>query len=144
MGWTHYWECEAELPEETFSKAVEDCGVVFGKVETDISGSGGTGDAVLDSNNIVFNGADGLVCEDFSFLRIQIPRRNRDKAFAYCKTEHLPYDLCVQAALIILKHHLGDMIIVTSDASGKDWQKAKDICQEYLGYGSYFELGTIS
>ena len=56
----------------------------------------------------------------------------------------MPYDLHVQIALIILKHHLGDMITVTSDASDEDWQKATDFCQEKLGYGSDFKLEGMS
>ncbi len=141
MGWTHYWEREIELPEEVFAKAVHDCKALFDKIKPGIGGSGGYGEAELDSNGIVFNGA---ACEDFAFVRIQVPRRNRERALGYCKTEHLPYDLCVQTALIVLKHHLGDMVTVASDAKNGDWQKAKDICRENLGYGSDFELETIS
>ena len=144
MGWTHYWEREIELPKGVFSKVVDDCKALLDKIELGISGSGGYGDAEFDSNGIVFNGADGMVCEDFTFVRIQVPRRNRERALGYCKTEHLPYDLYVQMVLIILKHHLGDMMKVASDGSEKDWQKAKDVCQEHLGYGSDFELETIS
>ena len=144
MGWTHYWEREIELPKEAFAKAVDDCQVLFDKIEPGIGGSGGYGKAEFDSNGTVFNGADGAACEDFTFVRIQTPRRDREKALGYCKTEHLPYDICVQTALIVFKHHLGDMMKVASDGSEEDWQKAKDICQEHLGYGSDFELETIT
>ncbi len=95
---------------------------------------------------VLFNGAGGLSCEDFVFPRIQVPRRQRPngRAFSYCKTEHMPYDICVQIALIVLKHHLGSMITISSDADAEDWQKARDTCQSSLGYGSDFELEAIS
>lgn len=144
MGWTHYWEREIELPEEVFANAVHDCKILFDKIDPRIGGSGGHGDAEFDPNGIVFNGANGMACEDFTFTRIQVPRRNRERALGYCKTEHMPYDLCVQTVLIILKHHLGDIMKVASDGSEKDWQKAKYLCQEHLGYGSDFELEMIS
>jgi len=60
--------------------------------------------------------------------------------FSYCKTEQLPYDLCVQVALIVLKHHLGATIKITSDGGETDWQRARDSCIENLGYGQDFRL----
>ena len=144
MGLTHYWEREIELPIDLMGKAAEDCNTLFGNIEMGLAGSGGKGEPVLNSEMIVFNGADDSACEDFSFPRTHIPRRARNKSLGYCKTEYMPYDLCVQTALIILKHHLGEMVTVASDASDEDWKKAKDVCQENLGYGSDFELGIIS
>ena len=58
--------------------------------------------------------------------------------------EHCPYDICVQAALIIFKHHLGDFINVSSDGKGSDWDRARQSCEEHLGYGSDFILSQES
>ena len=143
MGLTHYWECEIELPKDKFAQAVDSCAELLEKIEIPLSGSGGTGNPVFTSDDILFNGAAGLTCEDFCFSRTHIPKRKREKAFAYCKTEGLPYDICVRVALIILKHFLGKMIIVASDSQDDNWQKAREFCQTHLGYGKDFELEEI-
>ena len=69
-----------------------------------------------------------------------MPRRGRTRVFSYCKTEQLPYDFCVQVALIVLKHHLEAAIKITSDGGDAEWQRARDVCQEHLGYGQDFRL----
>lgn len=143
MGWTHYWECETELPVDRFATAAEDCRFVFQHTDIKIGGPKGMGVPVLTSESIVFNGSGGLSCEDFSFSRINVPRRDRNKFLGFCKTEHLPYDICVQAALIILKHHCRGLVTVSSDAKNGDWKEAIDFCQKYLGYGSDFVLEKI-
>jgi hypothetical protein len=53
---------------------------------------------------------------------------------------HLPYDVCVQTALIVLSHHLGSAIRIGSDGKDDDWAEARRICQEHLGYGEEFRL----
>lgn len=60
--------------------------------------------------------------------------------FTCCKTAYKPYDIAVTAALVIAKHHLGDLIIVHSDGTDKGWFDAKQICQMELGYGMEFAL----
>jgi hypothetical protein len=144
LGLTHYWEREIEVSEDLLASAVQDCRRAFEATGIGIAGAGGEGELVLAQEGILFNGADGLSCEDFVFPRIQVPRRQRKKPLGYCKTEHLPYDVCVQAALIVLKHHLENMITVASDAKDGDWQRAREICQSCLGYGSDFTLETIA
>ncbi|KKN06185.1 hypothetical protein LCGC14_1079920 [marine sediment metagenome] len=60
--------------------------------------------------------------------------------FDFTKTAFKPYDLAVNAALIIIKHYLGDKIAVVSDGEMKDWQDAIDICQNAFGYGKEFTV----
>ena len=52
-------------------------------------------------------------------------------AMGYCKTDHAPYDLCVQLALIVLNHHLCDAFLVSSDGKDADWAMARSMCQEH-------------
>jgi hypothetical protein len=144
LGWTHYWEREIEVPEDLLASAAQDCRRAFEATNIGIAGTGGEGDPVLAQEGILFNGAEGLSCEDFVFPRIQVPRRQRKKPLGYCKTDHTPYDICVQIALIVLKHYLGSKIIIASDAKNDDWRRAKEICESSLGYGSDFVLDTIT
>lgn len=83
--------------------------------------------------------------ETFAFAR-ETELREWDKPdengryFAFTKTAFKPYDLAVNACLIIIKHYLGDKIKVSSDGEMKDWQDAIDICQNAFDYGKEFVI----
>jgi hypothetical protein len=63
----------------------------------------------------------------------------------FCKTNYLPYDLCVQGCLIVLSHHLSvDHFRVSSDGTSRDWNDARDACQQILGYGSNWGEGNLT
>lgn len=62
------------------------------------------------------------------------------KHFNFTKTAYKPYDLAVNVALIIAKHHLGDQIIVSSDGKQQHWVEGMFICQKILGYGKDFKI----
>ena len=66
--------------------------------------------------------------------------QGKTKASNCCKTNYKPYDLAVTVALIIAKHYLGNAIEVSSDGESKDWEDARIICQQFLGYGKEFIL----
>ena len=60
--------------------------------------------------------------------------------FAFCKTAFRPYDLAVTAALVILQHHLGAQLRVSSDGEAPHWFDAQVLCQIELGYGLDFHV----
>lgn|SRR3990167_5601424 len=62
------------------------------------------------------------------------------KYFNFTKTAYKPYDLAVNVALIIAKHHLKDQIIVSSDGKQKDWIEGMFICNTIMGYGKEFNI----
>jgi len=64
------------------------------------------------------------------------------KYFDFCKTAFKPYDLAVNAFLIIAKHYLGRDLIVESDGDIPQWIDAIELCQSNLGYGRDFVLGV--
>ena len=83
--------------------------------------------------------------ETFAFLReMGLQDWDKPKAdgkyFAFCKTAFKPYDLAVNACLIIIKHYLGDKVDVSSDGEMKDWQDAMGICENAFGYGKDFKV----
>lgn len=140
MGWTHYWEREPEFPTEAFARAAADCRTAVLALGVPLGNELGENAPVWTAEEIVFNGTRGAGCEPFVVRRHEMPRRGRPRVFSYCKTEQLPYDLCVRVALIVLKHCLGTAITVTSDGGDAEWQQARDACQEHLGYGQDFRL----
>jgi len=140
MGWTHHWQRATELPAEAFAKAVQDCSLLLGKLGVSLAGPDGNGQPIFQPDCIAFNGANPLTCERFEIHQVDFDRHGRSVVWSFCKTEHLPYDLCVQLALIIFKHHLGDAVKVGSDGFDEHWQTAKTKCQELGGYGMDFRL----
>jgi len=141
MGWTHFWQREISLPSDKFKNAMLDCRKIISAAQVELAGEDGTGDPVFTEDGIIFNGSSGMNCEPFIIKSYEPSRRSPARTFSYCKTEHLPYDICVQGVLIVLKHHLGNLIAVSSDGKEKDWKQAKQLCQKTLGYGNKFKIG---
>ena len=138
MGHTNYWTRVAELPAKEFAAAVKDCRKVMKHIGVPLAGRDGTGRPVFHPDEIAFN---GKAPEDYeTFWVARIIQDDEPKVFEFCKTSHRPYDLCVQAALIVLKHHLGEAIAVSSDGDDASWDTARAACQKWLGYGAEFRL----
>jgi hypothetical protein len=141
MGWTHYWRRDIDLPADKFVRAVADFRKIVKFLGIPLGDLHGVDQPVLNDEAILFNGSEKTGCEGFELRRHQSPRwSGRDQTSSYCKTDHMPYDICVQAALIVMKHHLEDAIMVSSDGKDEDWGKARNACQECLGYGDEFHL----
>jgi hypothetical protein len=142
MGWTHYWKRDVELPAEAFAKAAKDCKVVLSQINVPLAGPMSEGEPIFNSDAIMFNGIKGQNCEPFLIRLLEHPRRLSQTVFSYCKTEKLPYDLCVKSALVVLKHYLGEHIRIMSDGKDQDWSDAKQLCLSNVGYGTEFILST--
>lgn len=141
MGWTHYWNRPTELPERIFSDAVKDIHSLVKACSVEVCGFDGSGEPIFESEHVVFNGATPEHCEPFEVSRIEFDRRGRTTTFSYCKTNQKPYDLLVQAALIVFNHYFESAFLVTSDGKDASWQTASNLVKETLGYGDQFELG---
>ena len=142
MGWTHSWRRPVELPADRFACAAADLRLLAATNTVELAGFDGTGHTQIDADHIVFNGRAPSKCEPFEIARVEFDRLGGNEVRAFCKTEHLPYDLIVQSALIILKHHLDDAFSVSSDGYDADWNEAKRLVARCLGYGADFELQT--
>ena len=73
---------------------------------------------------------DSLSPRDYSLFELS----PEPVSFAYVRTNWEMYDVCVTAAMLVAKRRLPDWIKLTSDGLWKDWQPARDICSEVLGY----------
>lgn len=64
--------------------------------------------------------------------------------FDACVTKGGPHDHLVCAALIALKRHLGELLIVQSEgaSTNRSWTLARQACQKVLGYGEDFKPET--
>jgi hypothetical protein len=83
--------------------------------------------------------------ETFRFERAYQPQewQKPDKNgfwFCFCKTAYKPYDLIVQAAMIIIKHYLKDQVVVHSDGDVQHWDDARNLTTIVVRYGFDFKL----
>jgi hypothetical protein len=140
MGYTHYWRRPPRLNPQAFGRALTDCRRILPELQIPLAGSDGRGKPIYRANEIVFNGLGDASYETFA-IRLEEPDSGEDQlVFAFCKTARKPYDLAVQVALIVFRHHLGNYFIVSSDGGDPDWEAARQICQKHLGYGDDFRL----
>ncbi|HZK81206.1 MAG TPA: hypothetical protein VFC46_09075 [Humisphaera sp.] len=142
MGYTHYWERPRILTRPQFLAAIEDCRRLCDALNIPLGDAEGNGQPVFTTTEICFNGHVGNgPWEPFHVPRIRRPRYTRDQAVGgwwsnFCKTNHQPYDLCVQGCLIVLSHRFGNARFrVSSDGTSRDWNDARNACQHVLGYG---------
>ena len=60
--------------------------------------------------------------------------------FGCCKTAYRPYDLAVNAFLVIAKHHLGDRCLVSSDGEIQHWLEGIALCRLHLLYPETYDF----
>lgn len=142
MGLTHYWQRPPSLPAAPFQKAVADCRLLLGRLNVPLAGPDGTGAPIFNDNSIRFNDTAPANCEPFEIDCNHTGYVREGRGRSFCKTLHAPYDLWVTLALIVLKHHLDHNIDVSSDAHEAEWENARHICVEHLGYGAEFRLSV--
>ena len=146
MGYTHYWYRTPKIVELSMNKIVADFGTILPEFKSLLGDwHGEPKDIDLTGNIIGFNGLGEASHETFHFPLIQdVPDYQakdpnlKGKVFVFCKTACKPYDIAVTSALIIIKHHLGDSIKVSSDGEREDWGDAIALCQAKLSYGRSF------
>jgi hypothetical protein len=147
MGYTHYWYRPPAIEAAAFARITADVRRLLPALadrQVRLAGPDGTGAPIVTAEDIAFNGLtarneDG---EAFWFPRVRDPRMWErpgpdGRFFAFCKTGRAPYDLAVQATLIVVAHHV-PAVGVTSDGTRREWARARDLCQERLGYGAAF------
>lgn len=140
MGYTHYLYREKNLDHVKFNNAVKDCQKIVQELNVPVQFESDNNDPPVFSPELIrFNGVndDGhetfLIERDFTDSYKVTDKQNR--FFSFCKTAYKPYDIAVTACLIVLKHHLGNAINVSSDGDYNDWLPASKACIQHLGYG---------
>lgn len=124
MGYTHYWTASQQL-DPLPEKAVKDIQAIFDKCADIIAFEEDEPDKppLVTPELITFNGREG--CETFVF--------DLSKGFNFCKTARLPYDDVVVAVLIVLKSNYGELLDVSSDGCGDEWDEGIALAKEF-GY----------
>jgi hypothetical protein len=127
MGYTHYWDFNfKKTNEEDYQLALRQCQRIIRRHNKKLKSidskhpdrlSGYSVHTIVGRyKGLHFNGTKELSHEDFS-LREHL----RENQGGFCKTARKPYDVCVVACLIILKHYLKDGFQCESDGQHYDW-----------------------
>lgn len=151
MGFTHYFYRKPELDAVKFSAAVVDARRILDAVRARgirLAGPMGKGELVLSDAEIAFNGrAPKEDHETFGIDRTwtePYPGHGQSdeggRMFDFCKTAHKPYDLAVTAVLLVLQHHLGADIRLSSDGVSAEWEPAERLVREVCGYEERFRV----
>lgn len=146
MGYCHFWYRPVEIEEETFQAIVKD--VELANVELAKKRIPIKKDFINEDTDEIMNEcliAEGY--ETFFFPRI-LPERYQQgfaqmkdgRFFQFVKTNKRPFDLSVKIALIIIKHHLKEQLIVTSDGYDWEWADASEFTLKQLGYPGNYQL----
>lgn len=144
MGYTHYWYIADEISRDNWYKFLGDFHKILPNFESTLETQG---DQKLKTINgmVLLNGIGELSHEKFCLERVTdttgFTQRDDDGLiFKFCKTARKPYDIAVCSALIIAKKHFGESIVISSDGQNEEWQEAKTLCENTLGYGEYLNM----
>jgi hypothetical protein len=139
MGYTHYWEFRkakrgtTKQVNQTYFDAVKACQTI---VCTYSQANGGLSGFAAHTKpgtygGLKVNGSRENGHEDF-VLRETFKLALDNNGSEFCKTNAKPYDVVVVACLCILKHRLGDSIVVNSDGDSLDWVKGLELARRVL------------
>ena len=99
MGYTHYWENEQYIEDDTWKNIRQSIEHLYSLDSNGvIANDEGVEPPLVNDHIICFNGIGGNAFETFA-----VDRSNID--FHCCKTNRKPYDAFVVATLMILEHY---------------------------------------
>lgn len=130
MGYTHFYEVLDTKADLKTVEIGEDIAAVIRRCEIPIGDTLGTPESrpLISRRLIAFNGIEPEACDDFSYPPMfdLNPSLGLREGYAYCKTDRYPYDIVVCASLLVIKHHLGDNVRLSSDGRRNEpaWRKA--------------------
>ena len=114
--YTHYYTI-AEMDDDLhFADVVSDIEKIIGLCELPIGDGWGKAGSVpsVGNGHFAFNGIEPDDCEAFVYPPYD-EEWQINKGFAFCKTSRRAYDPVVCASLLVIKHHLGDGVDISSD-----------------------------
>ena len=144
MGYTHYWTYNPNEIKDTeelrmrFRFAVdiikEAHKTIKKKKYCIIRGGLGEGTPMINESQIWFNGDEKKGLDHETFDIKWFPSGGSAKNF--CKTARKPYDLLVCVSLLAFKHAFDnpDVFSFSSDGDNEDWEDAKDLFTQIIGY----------
>lgn len=145
MGYSHHWYRQPVLNAGKFDNVVVECKFARNIWRRETLSQQLTNapfrpmhlkNEVFSRDLIRFEGG----CEPFlleqRYSATHRPPKEDGTYFAYCKTEHLPYDTLVTACLLIAKHHFGKAFKVSSNGDIEDWAAGIALVEKAVAWRS--------
>lgn len=162
MGYTNYWHWDAPIADaDTFAAWSKDVRQLLeyltepGKEFPDhlrffgqeiqnskdpiFCGPDGTGDPIITSEVVAFNGNASLE-QDYEAFVIGFTDLQEPLPFAFCKTAAKPYDILVICSLVRLSHYFQD-VVLWSDGEEQAIDLGVKVCRDVFGENKYPQLG---
>ena len=131
MGHTHYHKFVRTPDAATFAAFAKDARKIIEATDIPLADLlGEEGQPEITSNRVSFNGLGEDSYESF-FMD------SSETGFSFCKTNKKPYDEVVVAVLIAAKHHFGDNLELSTDASAEEAADGLRLAKSVLGYGDF-------
>lgn len=135
MGYTHYCRQSKNFTDKEWEAIVIDTKKMFAALpaKTPKAGIPGRGGEVLqiddqegnppvaNDTSIFFNGCGYPDADHETF---ELTKKKPGDGFSFCKTARKPYDLAVQACMLIAVHHAHASISISSDGDADEWLAA--------------------
>lgn len=143
MGYTHYWDFrpvpkgKAQETEEIYQLALRQCQRVLRAYNAEIKAQDPKHFArlsgysvhtkVQEYGGLMFNGTQDQAHEDFT-----LREHFSENEGGFCKTARKPYDVCVVACLVVLKHYLGNSFNWSSDGREHELIEGRELAKRIL------------
>jgi len=150
MGYTHYYG-HKRVTKKVWDDIVKDVKVIMANLpkyslssggyypDVELKLADGMGKVgtkpIINGDVIVFNGLG----PQYSHETFKLLRKGSD-GFYFCKTARKPYDLVVQACLLIYKYHSPGTIHLESDGDDSAWKAAIGFVNKLFGYKLPYKL----
>jgi len=158
MEYTHFWfTFKKELPKPKWKAFADDVTCLLARLPSFSRGAGGfyysdqmillSGSIkerpIVSDDDIRLNGRGAMAAEEFWIRRkvdVMWPGYGDGRLcnLAFCRTVRKPYDLPVQACLILYQYHFGDLVRVSSSGDAGDWKSAARLTEELFGLTTAF------
>lgn len=147
MGYTHYYYTPTTIDPLVFDVFANDVLKLTEAAGVPLAGWDGTDAPEITAKTVGLNGVGDDSHETFRVSQTWEPpypayRPHTDdegRVFHFCKTNRKPYDVVVVAALIALKHRLGEAVHISSDGD-EEWAEGKALAQSTLGFGDDYAI----
>lgn len=144
MGYTHYWNFNAQTSDAEFIrrrfKSASSTVKRFAKFIKaqdmfKVRGGLGQGSPIINESEVWLNGdaATGEDHETFHLRWRDFLKRNGNRMDGFCKTAYKPYDLIVCFALLAFSEAFKSGFTFSSDGDKEDWKEAINLYETFTG-----------
>ena len=138
MGYSNYIRQSKDFTDTEWTAITTDIRKLFENLPAVIPDKGIPGDSgevlkiddqdggppIVNDKHVLFNGAGYFGADHETF---ELTKQRMDDGFSFCKTARKPYDLAVQACMLIAMYHAPYTIKISSNGGADEWTTAANL-----------------